>query len=72
MKIDVFGVIYELTLEKTAHNIQPPMIPVIEIYKKLYPKGFTLEHIQRELNREIEAGRISRHRGINGDMYLME
>lgn len=72
MKIDVFGVIYDLMQEKLANNIRPPMIPIVEIYKKLCPKGFTLEHIQREINKEMEAGRIGRSRGINGDLYYIE
>mgnify|MGYP006969262939 CR=1 FL=1 len=72
MKVNVFAAVYELMQEKLAHNIRPPMVPVLEIYEKLCPKGYNLEMINRELNAEITNGRIGKSRGINGDLYYLE
>lgn len=72
MKINVFGTMYDLMQEKLANNIRPPFIPAIEIYKKLCPKGYTIEAINRELDQEIKDGRIGKSRGINDDLYYIE
>lgn len=72
MKANVFATIYELTHDKIAKNIHPPHVPWIEIYQKLCPLGYSAELIQRELNSELKAGRIGKHRGINGDIYFIE
>ncbi len=70
--VDVYRVVERLIYERTSAHRVPPAVRFYDIYKHIGGDKMTHNELRTELDALVEAGRLERHRGINGPIYYLK